>query len=366
MSECYVGLMSGTSMDGIDAVVVSFDDDRVKLLATHSQDYPPEMRAALLAEIRKPLDVAIDEDGALHRAVGECFRDAANQVIAKSGRARIAAIGSHGQTMRHCPDADEPFSLQIGDADLIARGTGTETIANFRAADIAAGGQGAPLVPAFHRWLFRSPDIHRVVVNIGGIANITVLPAGSGDVTGFDTGPGNGLMDAWMRANTDELYDDCGRLADSGNVVKPLLESFLADPYFALSAPKSTGFEYFNIDWLNRFPVADAPLADVQSTLCELTAVSIANAVRSAAPDTSEVFVCGGGVHNDSLMRRLARNLPETEVQSTSVLGLDPGWVEACAFAWLARATQNGEPGNVPSVTGAKEPVTLGEIHSPE
>ena len=366
MTDYYVGLMSGTSMDGIDAVLVSFAERTTEIHAHLSAPYPNSLRAALRDEIRKPLDVAVDPDGALHAAVGECFRDAAVDVIARSGidKDRISAIGSHGQTLRHCPDAEPPFSLQIGDAQLIAAATGIPVVADFRTADIEAGGQGAPLVPPFHECLFRSATSNRVVLNIGGIANITVLPA-EGEVSGFDTGPGNGLMDVWIREHRAKKFDDGGRWAASGNIDEALLEHMLADAYFAQSPPKSTGFEYFNRAWLAGFDIDACAAVNVQATLCELTARSIAAAVAGHAPDTSELFVCGGGARNDSLMAALVRNIPETKIAPTSVAGLHPDWVEACAFAWLARATQNGQPGNLPGVTGANKSVILGKLHSP-
>ena len=253
MSDFYVGLMSGTSMDGIDAALVSFDDQAVVVRATHSQPYSEELKNKLLTAIRAPLDVQLDPSGELDRQVGESFRDAALAVIDKSNVSLkdIAAIGSHGQTLRHQPDADPPFSLQIGNADIIAASTGITTVANFRQADIAVGGQGAPLVPPFHKWLFGSGDVNRVVANIGGIANITVLSADGSDVMGFDTGPGNGLMDAWIRQHLGRSFDSDGEWAASGSVVESLIEEFLTDPYFDMSPPKSTGFEYFNPDWLH-------------------------------------------------------------------------------------------------------------------
>lgn len=367
MSDYYVGLISGTSMDGIDAVVVSFGEHTVHIAATWSHHYPEALRASLLTAIRAPLDVELDKDGELHREVGECFRDAALEVIELSGldRRTLRGIGSHGQTLRHQPDADEPFSLQIGDAGIIAAGTGLPVIADFRQADIAAGGQGAPLVPPFHEWLFHSSEHDRVVVNIGGIANITVLPAKEGDVTGFDTGPGNGLMDAWVRENHGVAFDHDGEWAASGTLDDELLARMLRDPYFAAAAPKSTGFEYFNPAWLSGFELQELAPADVQATLCELTARTIAADIATAAPNCDQVFVCGGGAHNQNLMRRLSRNISETSVASTAAVGLDPDWVEAIAFAWLAMRTQNGETGNLPSVTGASQKVILGELHSP-
>ncbi len=367
MAGHFVGLMSGTSMDGIDAVVVRFDDAAVDIVATHSQPYPQELKAALLSAIRQPLSVELDTDGNLHRQIGQCFSEAAQLVIAKSGLARsdIEAIASHGQTLRHQPDADEPFSLQIGDADIISRQTGITTVANFREADISVGGQGAPLVPPFHDWLLRSETTHRVVVNIGGISNVTVLPANADPVIGFDTGPGNGLMDAWIRQHKNVSYDSNGEWAASGSTSAELLEAMLLDPYFSLPAPKSTGFEYFNLDWLAQFDCGQYDAADIQATLCELTARSIALSIANYAPQTEELFVCGGGSHNAELMRRLQSSMSTASCATTQSVGLDPDWIEAIAFAWLAMRTLNGQTGNLPSVTGASREVVLGDIHLP-
>ena len=366
MSDFYVGLMSGTSMDGIDAALVSFDNPGVVIQATHSQPYAEELKDELLAAIRKPLDVQLDPSGELDRRVGECFRDAALAVIDKSDVSLkdIVAIGSHGQTLRHQPDADPPFSLQTGNADIIAAGVGITTVANFRQADISVGGQGAPLVPPFHKWLFGSNDVNRVVANIGGIANITVLPADGSDVLGFDTGPGNGLMDTWIRQRRALPFDDLGQWAASGNVIDSLLEDFLDDPYFKLAPPKSTGFEYFNLEWIQRFNTDRCNAADVQATLCALTEITIVNAIGQHAPNTREVFVCGGGARNTELMRRLDQAEATMSVSTTRAVGLDPDWVEAVAFAWLARRTMNGQSGNLPSVTGASHEVVLGDVHA--
>jgi len=367
MRKFYVGLMSGTSMDGIDAVLVRFGDSSVAVGATHSQPYPAPLRAALIAAAREPLHVELDPSGDLDRQVGEAFSAAALAVIKKSRvkASDISAIGSHGQTLRHQPNAAKPFSLQIGDADIIAAATGVPTVANFRQADIAAGGQGAPLVPPFHRWLLGRSDVNRVVLNIGGIANITVLPAAGAELTGFDTGPGNGLMDAWVHEHLGKPYDNNGEWAASGVVSEQLLERFLKDAYFRLPPPKSTGFEYFNPSWLKNFGVEEFQPADVQATLCELTSRSIALAIRDHADATGEVFVCGGGSHNAHLLARLRENLQGMVVASTSEIGLDPDWVEAVAFAWLAKRSVEGLPGNAPSVTGASQAVILGELHYP-
>ena len=365
MSNLYIGLMSGTSMDGIDAALVRFDGDALDILHTVRHGYPGPLREQLLvartdAGLKTPEDVP-----ELHRQVGKAFRDAAATLLESAGVAADAvdAIGSHGQTLRHAPDASPPYSLQIGDPEVIAAGTGITTIADFRRADIDAGGQGAPLAPAFHEWLFRSRDADRVVLNIGGIANITVLCANDRPTIGFDTGPGNTLLDAWIRKQGLAAYDADGDWGASGSIIDDLLGRLLADPYFAAPAPKSTGFEYFNLDWLAPALANDYDATDIQATLCQLTAQTIADAIRSAAPDAAEVLVCGGGIHNRDLIARLAAALPGTAVQSSAAAGLDPDWVEAVAFAWLAMRTQQGLPGNLPSVTGASGPVVLGSVH---
>ena len=367
MSDLYIGLMSGTSMDGIDAALVKFGEATLDIVATHEHAYPRELRSALIAarsdnSLRRPGDVP-----ELHQQVGQCFADAANRLLAAAGveQSAIAAIGSHGQTLRHAPAADPPFSLQVGDADIIANATGITTIADFRRADIELGGQGAPLAPAFHEWLFLRPGHTRIVLNIGGIANITVLFGDDRRPIGFDTGPGNTLLDAWASQHTDMHFDPGGQWAATGRVVDELLSQLLSDPYFSAPPPKSTGFEYFNLDWLAAAAVERQPPASVQATLSQLSADSIASAIRSAAPEAADVLVCGGGVHNADLMRRLNAALPGIAVGSTASAGLDPDWVEAVAFAWLAMRTRRGRPGNLPSVTGASREAVLGSTHRP-
>ncbi len=365
MRELYIGLMSGTSVDAIDAALVTFGNPGVELLATYSHPIPETLRFALRRAATTPADQPVDNIGALDRQVGEAFRDAALGLIAGSGVARheIAAIGSHGQTIRHQPDGPRPYSLQIGNADIIAAGTGITTIADFRSADIAAGGQGAPLVPPFHAWLFRDPSRERVILNIGGIANITILAGGDGAVTGFDTGPGNTLLDSWVARHRGEAFDRDGAWAATGRCDDRLLEELLTYPYFRLEPPKSTGLEDFNLDWLERYLPGDYEPVDVQATLAELTARSIALGIGAHAPRAGEVFVCGGGAHNRHLVGRLITNLPKATVATTEAVGLDPDWVEAAAFAWLAMRTLHGETGNLPSVTGASRKVVLGTIH---
>lgn len=362
MNDLYIGLMSGTSMDGIDAALVRFESTDMELLATLSRPYPADLRDRLTAarqdaSLRSPGDV---ED--LDRNVGECFRDAASALIDRANvdAGSIAGIGSHGQTLRHQPNGDRPYSLQIGNPEVIAAGTGITTVADFRAADIALGGQGAPLAPAFHQWLFRHPGISRIVLNIGGIANVTKLPGDDAPATGFDTGPGNTLLDAWVRRHKDEGFDRDGAWAATGTVDQNLLARLLGDPYFTAVPPKSTGFEYFNLEWLGNFGIADLDPTDVQATLCELTVRTIADAIRGQA---DEVLVCGGGIHNVVLMRRLETALTGIPIRSTAVAGLDPDWVEAVAFAWLAMRTMADLPGNLPSVTGARREAVLGVVH---
>lgn len=367
MATHYIGLISGTSMDGIDAVVATFGDTSTELHATLGHPYPAQLRSKLAHAVANPDDCTVDDIGELDAWVGECFRNAALAVMQRAGisAADVSAIGSHGQTIRHQPDAERPFSLQIGDPSAIAQGTGIMTVADFRRADIAAGGQGAPLVPPFHEWLFARDDKNRVVLNLGGIANITILGAGKSAVTGFDTGPGNTLLDHWSEMHRQEPFDSGGKWAAAGAVIDELLETLLSYGYFERQPPKSTGLEEFNLEWLTQRDVSDYDPQDVQATLCELTARTVADDIAQYAPKTEELFVCGGGAHNDELMRRLGHHLPDTTVNSTAAVGLDPDWVEAAAFAWLAMRRINEQPGNLPSVTGASRKTVLGALHSP-
>ena len=365
MTELFIGLMSGTSMDGIDAALVDFAANRVQLVATHAHAYSSTLQQQLdqTLGLEDPLDSDLT---ALDMAVGEAFAAAANELLTHAGidAAAITAIGSHGQTIRHEPAAPEPYSLQIGAPETIAAQTGIDVVADFRRADIEAGGQGAPLVPAFHQAVFASPHETRVILNIGGIANITLLPAApSRAVTGFDTGPGNTLMDIWAHRELGFTMDIDGRWAAGGRINEQLLAALLRDPYFATHPPKSTGREYFNLEWLLQHTGTEQLAAqDVQATLCELTARSVAEAMRLYCRDTARLLVCGGGVHNAQLLRRLAANLPAITLESTARHGLDPDWVEAAAFAWLAQQALAGKPGNIPAVTGATHPVQLGRI----
>jgi anhydro-N-acetylmuramic acid kinase len=304
--------------------------------------------------------------GQLDVEAGECFARCANALLVEAGiaAADVAAIGSHGQTVCHRPRGKHPFTLQIGDPSVIAERTGITTVADFRRADVAAGGQGAPLLPALHAALFTDRGISRAVLNLGGIANLTLLQPGRA-VIGFDTGPANCLLDAWSARHLGAARDEGGAWAASGHVDGALLARWLTDPYFALAPPKSTGREVFNLDWLDaRLPPGIAPV-DVQATLLAFSARSIAAALRAHAADVGEVYACGGGVHNAALMDDLRQALPGVRVATTAALGLDPDFVEAVGFAWLARARLRGEPGNLPSVTGARGPRLLGGIYPP-
>jgi anhydro-N-acetylmuramic acid kinase len=366
----YVGLMSGTSMDGIDAALVRFGNHTCDVIGTCAVEYPDTLRSELLSASRQPATCTIDKIGQLDRWVGECFANAALTLLAQSEyhASTIVAIGSHGQTLRHQPRAARPFSMQIGDPNVIAHGTGITTVADFRRRDIAAGGEGAPLAPAFHRWLFADKQRSRAVLNIGGIANVTMLPAGRGKVVGFDTGPGNTLLDGWIRSHHDQRFDDEGSWARQGTVDEALLGRMLDDPYFVQAPPKSTGFEYFNGAWVRSKIAATGAggirSADVQATLAELSARTIATSILVSAPDVEDVLVCGGGVHNTDLMTRLAAYLSGVAVASTDDYGLHPDWVEAAAFAWLAKRRLEGRFGNLPEVTGAAAGQVLGGVFS--
>ncbi|MES1938515.1 anhydro-N-acetylmuramic acid kinase [Salinisphaera hydrothermalis] len=375
-ADCYVGLMSGTSVDAVDAIVARFpgDDEPPAILATHSEPPPETLRRELLELSNAERRLSLLEFGHLDQAVGQWFAKAANTAIARAGLAptRVTAIGSHGQTVWHAPDNDPAFSLQIGAAPRIAAETGCAVVSDFRNADVALGGQGAPLVCAFHAALFAAADVNRVAVNIGGIANITLLPRTAREeattIRGFDTGPGNGLMDAWIQRHRNVGHDAEGAWAASGRVDDLLLAQLLGDEYFRREPPKSTGREYFGLAWLDRHLAAldHAPTpADVQATLCELTAITIVDAIDRFGSGRETLYLCGGGVHNRYLVERLTQLATPRSVATTEALGLDPDWIEALAFAWLARQRVLGRPGNAPGVTGARGLAVLGGWHAP-
>ncbi|PTR03564.1 anhydro-N-acetylmuramic acid kinase [Nitrosomonas nitrosa] len=359
----YIGIMSGTSLDGVDAVLVSFDSSGPSLIQTHFLPYDDILRTQLLALN----DAGHDE---LHRAallsnrLSRLYADAVAALLAKSevDSREIVAIGCHGQTVRHCPQMENAYSVQLGNAALLAELTGITVVADFRSRDIAAGGQGAPLVPAFHRMMFRDQRVCRAIVNIGGIANITYLPP-EGEVVGFDCGPGNMLMDAWCMRHKGSTYDHDGAWAGSGHVIPGLLEALLAFPFFALPPPKSTGREMFSIDWLGLYLNGDEAPEDVQATLLRLTVETIASSLLQHSPGVEEVYLCGGGAHNGQLVAELNAILPGKKIKPTDALGVNADWMEAFAFAWLAKQTIEKAPGNLPAVTGATGSRVLGAIY---
>lgn len=367
MTELYLGLMSGTSMDGVDAVLCEFAGPRFRRVrAAAASDYPGALRSALLRLQREKPAITLDQLARFDRAIAEVFAEAARRALAAARvkSSAVRALGSHGQTVMHDP-LGARSSLQLGDPSAIAALTGITTVADFRRADVARGGQGAPLVPAFHQAVFAARE-PRAVVNIGGIANVTLLPdARTAAVRGFDTGPGNALLDEWAQAHLQRSLDAGGRWAARGRADAGLLRALLDDPYFGKRPPKSTGRAEFNLDWVRqRFPALDGvAVADAQATFCELTAQTIADAIALEAPATRGVFVCGGGARNTFLMRRLAALMPERRVATTADLGLAPNLVEAAAFAWLAMRTMRGLPGNLPAATGARESAVLGGIY---
>jgi anhydro-N-acetylmuramic acid kinase len=366
MAHFYLGLISGTSIDGVDAALCEFGDHTLTVVAARTFAYPPAIadRLRLLIESQRGRLVEI---GGLDIAVGRFFADCALALLkgASVDPREVVAIGHHGQTIWHEPIPPEPFSWQLGDANSIAAITGIDTVADLRRLDMALGGQGAPLVPAFHEWLFASGTATRVVLNIGGIANLTVLEPG-GAVLGFDTGPGNTLLDLWTRRRLDRPYDDGGRWAASGTPDADLLGACRNEPYFDRSPPKSTGRELFNDTWLqHRLATIGHEVADVDvtATLLELTATTIIDAIAALGLTDYEFVVCGGGTRNDALMARIGA-LAGRAAKTTAEFGLDPDYVEAAAMAWLARARVAHEAGNLPTVTAAREATVLGALYS--
>lgn len=370
----YVGLMSGTSLDGVDAVLAAFDGQRIKpieCLASHHLPFDDATRSEALA-LHDRGDNELHRAALLGNRLAHTYADAVTELLAKVSRGvtggsprgstapRVCAIGCHGQTVRHAPQ--HGYTIQLNNPALLAELTGITVVADFRSRDIAAGGQGAPLVPAFHDALFRSPDTHRVILNLGGIANITHLAPGSA-TTGFDCGPGNMLMDAWTQTHLGTPYDKDGTWAATGQVLPVVLDRLLSHPFLALPPPKSCGREEFNLAWLKTQLSGDERPEDIQATLAAFTATSVADAVRRHCGTPDELCVCGGGAYNSLLMERLAEALPRSRTTTTDFLGLPPDQVEAMAFAWLAWRTLDGVPGNLPAVTGARGPRILGAIY---
>lgn len=358
-SPLFIGLMSGTSLDGVDAVIVSIQEPR--LVAEHWQPYPDSLKQALLA-LHEPDGNELDRAARLANQLSAIYAESVTLLLAKAGVAAsaIRAIGCHGQTVRHRPA--EGYTLQLGNAALLAELTGITVVGDFRSRDIAAGGQGAPLVPAFHAQVFGDPRTARVIVNIGGIANLTYLSPGK-TVTGFDCGPGNMLMDAWVQRHWHQPYDVEGMLANQGDILPGLLDRLLAHPFLTSAPPKSAGREEFNLVWLDGMLTGNEVPADVLRTLLEFSAEAIARDIRQHCGDAQEVYLCGGGAHNKLLFKRLAAKLDGLHVGLSDELGVPVDWVEAMAFAWLASRTLNGESGNLPEVTGAKGQRVLGAIY---
>jgi anhydro-N-acetylmuramic acid kinase len=373
-NDCYIGLMSGTSLDGVDGVAVRFDaQQQPHVVAYASQAFPGALRQELL-DLNSPQGI-----NELHRAalaanaVSHAYADVVQALLQQSGLTthEVTAIGAHGQTVRHQPQLHDGtgYTLQLQNPALLAERSGVTVVADLRSRDVAAGGQGAPLVPAFHQGLFGRADQGSLVLNIGGIANLSVLPAlsdESGAVIGFDTGPGNALMDWWCLQHTGKAYDDGGQWAASGQVLDGLLQQLCTEPYFEQAPPKSTGRDLLNPGWLQQHlrALGHTPQPqDVQATLTAFTAQTCAAAVQRFGTRCDALLVCGGGALNTELMRQLQALLPELHVQSTAARGMPPLQVEAAAFAWLARQAMLGLPGNLPRVTGARGPRILGAIY---
>ncbi len=364
MPEYYIGLMSGTSLDGIDAVLVDLAETMPSTLSSRFHPLPEALRKRLLS-LTLPGEDELERQAQLDVLMGRELAMAVIELLERSDipNASVQAIGSHGQTVRHRPSYDPPFTVQIGDPNTIAELTGITTVADFRRRDMAAGGEGAPLVPAFHAACLGDTQQERVILNIGGMANVTLLPAGTrGSVSGFDTGPGNVLLNSWAEKWLRQPMDRDGAWGRSGTVDNRLLQQLLSEPYFEKAPPKSTGREQFNLAWLEPALTGSETPEDVQATLVELTATTISRAIQEHAASTAQIIACGGGVHNPLLMERLAVLLGRT-IENSGRFGLEPDWVEATAFAWLAKQTLNGLPGNIPAVTGARKTVVLGGIY---
>ena len=360
MSATFIGIMSGTSVDAIDAAAVSFPDGQVKIHAVQSNPIDGTLRQRI-TNIMQGVHDDLDSVAALDRDLGHAFSECATALMAKLDTPPLA-IGCHGQTVRHRPE--QRFTVQLGAGAIIATHTGIPTITDFRSSDIALGGQGAPLVPAFHKYIFGSDKEDRVIVNIGGIANITLLPKTAG-VSGFDTGPGNSLMDSWYRKHHQGPWDTGGAWSRTGAADEALLTRLSSDAFFEQRPPKSTGLEYFNSAWLSKWLSGNERPADVQATLRELTTTSIQDAVTKALPAAKTLYLCGGGAQNGALKASIQSRLPDVKVESTAALSIDPMWVEACAFAWLARQRWERKPGSLPSVTGASRTAVLGSLYLP-
>ena len=360
-AELYVGIMSGTSLDGIDAALLDLSGATPKLLATHYQTYSESLKTTLL-ELHQPAPNELHQAQVTANGLSYDYASATHALLLKANinAGQVKAIGCHGQTIRHRPEAG--YTIQLGNAALLAELSGITVVSDFRSRDIAAGGQGAPLVPAFHNMMLRHPDVHRVIVNIGGISNLTNLAPGE-PTSGFDCGPGNLLMDAWINRHLGQPYDKNGAWANSGMVIPPLLKDFLAEPFFHTSPPKSCGRDLFNMNWLERHLQGDETPVNVQATLLALTVQAIGAAITAYCKNAREVYLCGGGAHNTALINLLIETLPACRIQLTDHLGIEADWMEAIAFAWLAQQNLSNHSANLPEVTGARHSCILGAIY---
>jgi anhydro-N-acetylmuramic acid kinase len=360
--ELFIGLMSGTSLDGVDAVVIDFKGHQCQVLHTASLAYPDSIRSELLA-LHAASHNELERTALIANRLSTLYADCIKQLLSNAAlsASQIKAIGCHGQTIRHRPELG--FTLQIVNPALLAELTGIDVVSDFRSRDIAAGGQGAPLVPAFHQAVFGSANKNRVVINIGGIANLTSINA-NGHVIGFDSGPGNMLMDAWTEEHLGERYDHDGQWAASGQVIAQLLARLLAHPYFKQTPPKSTGRDLFSLAWLADYLTPDYAAADVQRTLLELTAQSISMALTDFCGEVDEIYLCGGGALNSALVARLQQLQSPVKIHLSDTLGIGVQWVEAAAFGWLAKQCISRQAANLPGVTGAKGTRILGAIYA--
>ncbi len=364
-SDYYIGLISGTSIDGVDCALVQFENEQPQLQATHFKPSDADLREKIL-QLCTGTQIDLELYGQIDVEIGRLFAVATNELLEKTAleKSAIRAIGSHGQTVYHHPLGKFPFTLQLGDPNSIAALTGITTVADFRRRDMAAGGEGAPLAPLLHRNCFASSSHDRVVLNVGGIANITVLNK-DGQCCAFDTGPANVLMDYWIEKHKQQTFDNNGDWARTGKINQALLKSLLDEAYFSKPIPKSTGRELFNANWLkDKLQQVGEPIAeeDVQATLLALTVNTIVSAIQSVA-SPQQVYVCGGGAHNSALMQALQQSLADCTVETSSAAGIDPDWVEAIAFAWMAKQAMEGHRIDTSAFTGASETVILGGIY---
>ncbi len=367
--EIYIGLMSGTSLDGVDVAIVDFNEFPPRVLHCQATPYPDSTRQALQALCQSQAS-SLDDLYRLDAELGELYASTVNDALAAAAldRGDVSAVGCHGQTIRHSPNTSPSYTVQIGDPNRLAARCGITTVADFRRKDIALGGQAAPLAPAYHQFLMHSPAEDRVVVNIGGIANVTLLPANrESQILGFDTGPGNTLLDYWNEKHRATRFDDAGDWARGGKLIDSLLQAMIAgENYFRAAIPKSTGTEHFSPGWLHEYLTRDYDAQDIQATLVELTAATIATAISELPALPANCFICGGGAHNLYLLERLQHQLPRCAVQTTEALGMNPDYIEAAAFAWLARERLDLRPGNIPAVTQARRKTVLGGVYAAE